>query len=449
MKNREPNLLFSKQNGFSYMKKIRFLVLFFLCVGQSTSSVLYAQKSDDTASIKSSYGLYQSDVTSYTPKRISPLKIFTFPVMVIVSPIAFPTYYVHTKEPVLTQSFKNYWSWIHYRVPFQPDDSVKKWDAKPDYYARSLEEYKDVDTRESRRYVDEFEERYNQWHDDGSGQKPESDNDFEQSEIQDPPELSRAAKKIQTYQAKAEKAYAAEDFDKANKYYKKILKANADHAIARSMVTELDARTRDAKTAEQDLTEQKIKTDDISEFSSVVQEQVHMTQSDGDEEKKSQKDDKKSLWARFFGFFKKDDDSGNYQKKEKKQDPKSSQFVSAQDPTVERKKPVSSANEKNQFLTQTKIVPTKKQVKTIPPSIDPQSKSVLHQPLEENAKKRIAKILKKAERQYRKGNLDKALEYYFQVLQLDIRNEQAQKMTRTITDIQRSQAMEKTVQDAQ
>jgi hypothetical protein len=79
-----------------------------------------------------SYGSYEGSNESVVPTQISYLKLLSFPLFALISPLAFPEYYVFTKEPTLSQSFKNYWHSIYFKVPLKleilDEDNI---DVKP------------------------------------------------------------------------------------------------------------------------------------------------------------------------------------------------------------------------------------------------------------------------------------------------------------------------------
>lgn len=449
------------------MKKIIVVIVVFVFFSQSGLPVLHAQRRDYSASLASHYGAYEYEESSYTPKRISKVKIISFPFMILATPLAFPAFYANTKEPDLKQSFYDYWRWIHYEVPYDLSEGMNKAIVKPDYYARIIAQQEEAETIDTVSYGDEFEERYKRLHDSQTSKSSAVDQNFEQTEIEEVKTgPSRRDKKIGRYMQRAENSYAAGDLDKARKYTKKVLKIEPTHARALSMHDQIMAHLDQEKTDHQ-LEVSDANVDDAQMVDDIGSISQDVTSTTSDMESESTENKKKiSFFTRFFSLFKKDNkEKLSDQKQEDEDDMAASKELdlSGLAETIVHKKDLESEDalksqslerdrlgkaEKSVF-TQTKLVPTKKRVVRVPPSINPQSNSVLNSPLDAKTKKRIKKLLKKGEKQYRRENFDKALKYYFQVLQLDIRNEQAQKMTRTITDIQRSHEIQKTLTSIQ
>jgi tetratricopeptide (TPR) repeat protein len=302
------------------------------------------------------------------------------------------------------------------------------------------------------------------------------------------PELTKNLKKAQKYEKKGDQAFSKKKRAKALEYYAKALKYDPMNPVIQEKINTINAFfiTQNTTLVEQDEEPPLVADDSSSEpfaLSNDKKEIIHTETATP------------SFWSRILWPFshksKKDDPKEKdaivsmledaeklYQEKkyndayqlfedilaiqpENEHALKRSVTIemmrAIEDNSAERVQPVTLQRErtmtgqadvavqKKEMLTQKKLVPAQQQVLTTPIAVNPKSASELYKPIDTDVYSDINKLLEKGEKYYRKGDFEKALTYYYNVLRYDLRNEQAQKMIKTIADIQRSEQMQKSL----
>lgn len=183
-------------------------------------NAVYAQESaGDTGSSFLTYGSFEEKHEEYTPQRTNYLKIISFPVLAILSPVIFPGYYVFSEEPNLAQAFQNYWQGIYYRVPYETQHLAEKDIEFP--FAEKYKKQKQREDKRARKLLKKALKR----------QRKEREEERKRKEIV-------AEKKKETLIRLAEKASAAiehDDFRDAEVYVARAENIEKENEITKSI----------------------------------------------------------------------------------------------------------------------------------------------------------------------------------------------------------------------
>jgi len=401
--------------------------------------LISAQQQDYSHSMQESYGSYRYEKDSYVPERISPLKIVTFPLMVLASPIAFPAYYAHTKEPNFNESMNNYWQWIHYRVPYKIEDISTQKIKKPNYYSRHQHEDLLEPPVEPSSYLPPLEYMPTK----EKVAVPEQ-------------ELSKQAKKAQKYMDKANSAFKDNEHKKALKYYKKVLIYDPSNSVASEKVSAINLLFIKEKEAEAIAKQPAAVGKEISQ-DEVVDLSVPPEIAPDKEQTLLSEEKDRSFWSRFFSPFSRKEKGDKktqaeevgvmleeaeelYVKKKYKKafvlfekvltvEPENEHALKRsvtiemiQEIEEESKRPQKAVEpdsktltinttgtsiQKDVIFTQKKIVSAAPQVFTTPITTTAASAAVLYKPIEQDTYAQIDDLLKKGEKYYRKESYEK------------------------------------------
>ena len=357
-----------------------------------------------------SYGDYEEKEEEFVPTRISYIKLLTFPILAVGTPITFTTYYIFTKEPKLGQSFSNYWRSIYFNVPYDVDSIADQKITFPKKYPQSEEEKKRIrrfkearkHLQKARKYYDKkkYEKAIHEYNivldlDPENEKVPAmiekiSDELEAQKEEQlikkEAKEQVRNKKEVQKLLQRGEKYYKKKKYEEALREYNKVINLDTKNEDAQKMIKTISKEQQSQK--EEALRKQKEK-------------EVQQLFQKGESYYKKKHYDRALL---------------QYNK------------ILEHDPKNEQ---------------------AQKMIKTISNAQQSQKEEELRQQKEEEqkrVKKEIEELLKRGDKYYKKKKLEEALDAYNNVLTIDKKNEHALKMIETISEMQRLKTIESTIE---
>jgi tetratricopeptide (TPR) repeat protein len=460
------------------------------------------QKNEEySSSFHSSYGYYETDKETYVPTRVAPLKVLTFPLMVIASPLVFPGYYANTKEPQLKKSFHNYCDWIYFRVPIRVDEVSRSKLPRPDFSFDPKKDNKKIAVSTDSYLSDQNDQEPNTFLSDVSDDvdSPSDPKDVGALAVREHlPEPTH----VQSSSVDFEQDESVGDAER------EMPSDDARHQSDSALLKERDLTDKESRSFWRRLFYRKNygkdQTPIVDEESAVVKideslsvphaqnlQELHSRVATAEAVPSVQTDDSidpsvslpegsQSFLSRIFNK-KKSNDSSDIQasnpaseKKKALQEKADKYFerskyskaltyyeralilepedVSIKD-QIQTIRMILEMQEKgkskkdrvplltlpvpdDEVLVQKTIVPAHKEVYQKKADFSPVSLQIFNQAINPDTQSKIDALLKKGEKQFSKNNYDKALSYYFQVLRYDLKNEQAQKMIKTINDMQ-------------
>ncbi len=394
--------------------KINFLLAYFLIINLLFPHPIFSQDAEPQSLEKesfTSYGFYEEKGEEFVPTRISYFKLVFFPLLTVGTPITFPAYYIFTKEPKLSQSLSNYWEGIYYKVPYDVESVADEKITFPKKYHVTQAE-KDAIYRQKRvkKHLKKGEKYFlKQKYDKALAEYElvlnlESDNTHasamieqikeKQESLKDELEIKEEARErvhikreIRKILSKAERYYKKEKYEKALSGYNKVLEYDSENKDAKAGIDKIE-KIQKAK-------EEKLRKKREEEKRIRVKEEIENQLERG--EKYYQKEEYDKAKMAYEEVLKLDSENGkantmieNIMKKEK-----------AQQEEAKRRR----------------------------------------------REEQIKKLLKSGNKYYKKEKYKNALSDFKRVLELDEKNEQALKMIETITEIERLQTIEATIEN--
>ena len=101
------------QSGYIYVAVFLFMLV-------SSRTFLFA----GTVDLPKGKQVFRTEEVSsdYAPREVSVIKAVLYPFALLATPFIFPGYYALTDEPKINNSFDNYMQWIYYKVPAKASD---------------------------------------------------------------------------------------------------------------------------------------------------------------------------------------------------------------------------------------------------------------------------------------------------------------------------------------